>query len=527
MTAPGIMHKFRMTAIAAVDSPAQKGARVAIMKRDEGFDDSAYEKLCKRTFTADQRHKAEQSGAAMPGGRYPIENVSDLHNAIRAVGRGKGSHAAIRRHIMSRAKALGATGAIPDNWHASKMIALAIGKSFDFDKSTGEAFAERIAKDAEDGDPEDAGPMDEEDDDVARRKCAKQFNEDYRALVDSVASILKDDTIADEGDLLQKTFDQFKDAIRDVVPDELEATIGKALSATDRGTDHMSKAIAKALGLPETATDTEIERAIVKLAQTEMAVLKQIAALNGLEKAYHDWLPEADRAGFLKADAAGRKELMKAKKMPKDKYPKGDEEDKADGGDDEEMEKMIRKGDAFRSEDGTVYTKADFGSDRGFRFAKSQAESAKKNAELLAKSEDERLAAAFTKRAEALEYIGKADEVGALLHDIAKLDSKLADRVEVLLKGTNKALAESELYKEHGSSRRPAGGGSIGKAAGEIESQAKDLLAKSPELFKNVRLDKMAASRAEIRKRNPALAKQEQEEKDAEDGNANKRRRAA
>ncbi len=74
--------------------------------------------LTKRQFSAQQRRSAAQSGAAMPGGRYPIENTEDLGNAIRAVGRGSGDHAAIRRHIVARANALGATDQIPDNWNA-------------------------------------------------------------------------------------------------------------------------------------------------------------------------------------------------------------------------------------------------------------------------------------------------------------------------------------------------------------------------------------------------------------------------
>src|ERR1700733_1932622 len=47
---------------------------------------------------------------------YPIDNVSDLKNAIRAVGRGNADHDAIRAYVIKRAKALGASDLIPDNW---------------------------------------------------------------------------------------------------------------------------------------------------------------------------------------------------------------------------------------------------------------------------------------------------------------------------------------------------------------------------------------------------------------------------
>lgn len=67
--------------------------------------------------TADRKHLAS-TGAAMPDGSYPIASRADLEDAVRAVGRGGASHDAIRRHIIARARALGATGTIPDNWNA-------------------------------------------------------------------------------------------------------------------------------------------------------------------------------------------------------------------------------------------------------------------------------------------------------------------------------------------------------------------------------------------------------------------------
>ena len=67
--------------------------------------------------TADRKHKAA-TGAAMPDGSYPIADVGDLTKAIHAVGRGGSSHGAIRKHIISRARSLGASSKIPDNWNS-------------------------------------------------------------------------------------------------------------------------------------------------------------------------------------------------------------------------------------------------------------------------------------------------------------------------------------------------------------------------------------------------------------------------
>ena len=70
--------------------------------------------------TAARKYAASQ-GWAMPDGSYPIRPVnmhgrSDLEKAIHAVGRGGGSHDAIRAHIVKRAHALGLSNLIPQDW---------------------------------------------------------------------------------------------------------------------------------------------------------------------------------------------------------------------------------------------------------------------------------------------------------------------------------------------------------------------------------------------------------------------------
>lgn len=70
------------------------------------------------------RRKLAAKGQAMPdpqggGGRYPIRNRADLEKAIKAVGRAKGGEEgrrAVRRWIIKRARALGLSNLIPDNW---------------------------------------------------------------------------------------------------------------------------------------------------------------------------------------------------------------------------------------------------------------------------------------------------------------------------------------------------------------------------------------------------------------------------
>lgn len=72
----------------------------------------------KRDVSTSEREKDAKDGHALPDGSFPIDSVSDLENAVQAYGRAK-NKAAAKRHIIRRAKALGATDKLPDNWTGS------------------------------------------------------------------------------------------------------------------------------------------------------------------------------------------------------------------------------------------------------------------------------------------------------------------------------------------------------------------------------------------------------------------------
>lgn len=76
---------------------------------------AALAELAKRDFSAKERQQAADEGQAMPDGSFPIKTVQDLKNAIRAVGRAK-DPAAAKAHIKRRARALGESDLIPDDW---------------------------------------------------------------------------------------------------------------------------------------------------------------------------------------------------------------------------------------------------------------------------------------------------------------------------------------------------------------------------------------------------------------------------
>lgn len=74
--------------------------------------------LTLRTFSEEERDRLARSGKALPDGSFPIVTVGDLRNAVMAFGRAK-NKAAAKRHIVKRARALGRTDLLPEEWSAS------------------------------------------------------------------------------------------------------------------------------------------------------------------------------------------------------------------------------------------------------------------------------------------------------------------------------------------------------------------------------------------------------------------------
>ncbi|MFI1165647.1 hypothetical protein ACH4UM_19030 [Streptomyces sp. NPDC020801] len=81
----------------------------------------------KADLSAAGRRKAAASGAAMEDGSYPIQTKSDLRKAIKTVGRGGADHDKIRKHVITRAKALGLEAMVPENWNADGSLKKADG----------------------------------------------------------------------------------------------------------------------------------------------------------------------------------------------------------------------------------------------------------------------------------------------------------------------------------------------------------------------------------------------------------------
>lgn len=86
------------------------------------------EEVVKRDYSSEQRRNMARRGQAMPDGSFPIANRADLANAIQSVGRAANYDAA-KRHIISRARALGAMDMLPEDWNVSKGLKAIFEKS--------------------------------------------------------------------------------------------------------------------------------------------------------------------------------------------------------------------------------------------------------------------------------------------------------------------------------------------------------------------------------------------------------------
>jgi len=69
-----------------------------------------------RDFSKRERMSLAMKGQALEDGSYPIPDKAHLHSAIVLAQSGHGDVAAAKRLIKKRARELGATDMLPDDW---------------------------------------------------------------------------------------------------------------------------------------------------------------------------------------------------------------------------------------------------------------------------------------------------------------------------------------------------------------------------------------------------------------------------
>lgn len=81
-----------------------------------------------RTFGGRKRADLPDSAFAGPDRSFPIITAQDVRDAVRSLGRTKHNRAAVKRGIIRRARAIGATSALPERWRTKGRSAFAVFK---------------------------------------------------------------------------------------------------------------------------------------------------------------------------------------------------------------------------------------------------------------------------------------------------------------------------------------------------------------------------------------------------------------
>lgn len=68
-----------------------------------------------RFFSEEVRQRYAKQGIALPDGSFPIPDRDALRRAVQAIGRAS-DYGRAKRHIIKRARALGATNMLPEDW---------------------------------------------------------------------------------------------------------------------------------------------------------------------------------------------------------------------------------------------------------------------------------------------------------------------------------------------------------------------------------------------------------------------------
>lgn len=507
-----VMHELHLKRIAAVDRPCQEGALSAIHKAAPAVLPPEVEAYLKRDFTTEQRDKDAKAGVAMPGGGFPIENRKDLKNAVLAYGRAKDKSKA-KAHIVTRARALDATSLLPADWKVSKLTLLSSVTNDEAIKGFEPeviGFLDEMAK---------AGFGEDQAGETAR-EYANDLVEKVDAMVCALADvgdeIEADGTIANKSEALQESVAQFKAHITGIIPEGVanglvakalteagfEITEGAALSKS--GDDTMGFELKKFLGLPATATDADVQKALeARDASAEFGT--NVAKMSAEHIAYMqkgENLPEGGAAIFAKMTPAQRDEVLK--KFP----PAMSDKEKADA---EAKEKAAKKaaedaavlakaGEETLTVGGEVILKSVVGASV-FGVLKAQAATAKAQDEAIAKLRDKDETTVISKRVSVLKNLGNPDEAATLIYGIQKVAPDLAKAVEAKFTQLDAMIVKGALFDEKGAQSHV-----MGKAADSIEKQAADLVQKG-------QAKSIYKARDMVRKAQPELAKQEEAER--------------
>jgi hypothetical protein len=96
-------------------------------------------------YSAAQRKEMAANGEALPDGSFPIKTTGDLSNAIHDFGRA-GAKPSDKAHIIKRARALGATDMLPENWNEPEEETIEMTEPLTWGVALGEGRAIQVMK---------------------------------------------------------------------------------------------------------------------------------------------------------------------------------------------------------------------------------------------------------------------------------------------------------------------------------------------------------------------------------------------
>jgi hypothetical protein len=292
--------RLKIHEVSSVDRGAGEGVHVVMFKRD---------------FSPKERDAAASSGAAMEDGSFPIKTAADLKNAIQAYGRAK-NQAAAKAHIISRARALGLTGSLPDGW---------------INKKLEELFADIPLSISDDGIISHKAVVAKGLSDSALSEAQNRVRDAVAIFCKSCREIVASEQ-ADEGArdaLLEKSYGEFVGYLGGLTPEGKEAATVAAVSSelTDlakQRTDEDEMDPKEIEALKAKAAEAETLKA--DLAKRDAEIAKRdaelaFAKMSDAHKAHAAKLSEAERAKFVALSAEERDKAMETSAKKRDEDP--------------------------------------------------------------------------------------------------------------------------------------------------------------------------------------------------------------
>jgi hypothetical protein len=305
---------------------------------------------------------------------------------------------------------------------------------------------------------------------LAEQNITQEFWNDYYKATDalriSLLSILGDDGVANKGPMVEQSLNEFADHIEQMLPGPVGKSLAASVAAmfagtpgptqTDQG-DTMS-ALTKHLGLADNASEADIMKA---LEARDTAAASLVEKMTDAQVTYLAKLRvPASREDFVKAKSADRDKKMADK-------PDGD-------GAEDDVEKSLKSGDAFKSVDGALILKSKVGAET-FAILKSMDDGRRADRAEIEKAREKVTTTEFEKRATDM---GFDASFGATIRKAYGGDAAAQAEVEKQMAALRKQAETGGAFSEFGA----RGVAKAGSAEAEIIAKRDELLKANPKL---------------------------------------------